>query len=159
MRTMTVVVKPGTLIAEVSVDGEPARGCRLVPQSNGSTCVTLKRAFPDWPTKWLSLGVLDTAVGIEKTITDVEASARKSKLTSSTTTTPTTIRVGSIPEHLRADAKALKTMGVGTEADVTYLNDLADRIEGKCKMATLDKQIAELLARKAELEAKEAQEA
>ena len=111
MRTMTVVVKPGTLIAEVSVDGEPVRGCRLVPQSNGSTCVSLKRAFPDWPTKWLSLGVLDTAVGIEKTITDVEASARKSKLTSSTTT-PTTIRVGSIPEHLRADAKALKTMGV-----------------------------------------------
>lgn len=158
MRTMTVVVKPGSLIAEVSVDGEPVRGCRLVPQSNGSTCVSLKRAFPDWPTKWLSLGVLDTAVGIEKTITDVEASARKSKL-SSTTTTPTTIRVGSIPEHLRADAKALKTMGVGTEADVTYLNDLADRIEGKCKMVTLDKQIAELLARKAELEAKEAQEA
>lgn len=158
MRTMTVVVKPGTLIAEVSVDGEPARGCRLVPQSNGSTCVTLKRAFPDWPTKWLSLGFLDTAVGIEKTITDVEASARKSKLTSSTTT-PTTIRVGSIPEHLRADAKALKTMGVGTEADVTYLNDLADRIEGKCKMVTLDRQIAELLARKAELETKEAQEA
>ena len=157
MRTMTVVVKPGTLIAEVSVDGEPVRGCRLVPQSNGSTCVSLKRAFPDWPTKWLSLGVLDTAVGIEKTITDVEASARKSKLisTASSTTTPTTIRVGSIPEHLRADAKALKTMGVGTEADVTYLNDLADRIEGKCKMMTLDKQIAELLARKAELEEEE----